>query len=69
MIACGSLITQGPSSGLKPDPVTVTDEPAVPESGESVMVAVVTVNGTEIDPCTTAPPEIVTVCGPKAAVK
>jgi hypothetical protein len=56
------------SAVVKPDPVTVTILPVVPEPGDNVTVRNTTVNGTEIDPCTTEPPEIVTVCGPKVAV-
>jgi hypothetical protein len=56
------------SDVLQPVPVTLTLVPVGPKLGVSVNIGFVTVNGTEIDPCTTEPPEIVTVCGPKVAV-
>jgi hypothetical protein len=56
------------SAVVKPDPVTVTVVPVGPKLGDNATVRNITVNGTEIDPCSTAPPEIVTVCAPKLAV-
>lgn len=48
---------------LKPVPVTVTEVPSGPAEGESVTDVVVTVKGTEIDPCCTkAALDMVTVC-------
>jgi len=57
------------SEALQPVPVTVMVVPVVAELGVSVNSGLITVNVTEIDPCTTAPPDIVTVCAPKVAVR
>jgi hypothetical protein len=48
---------------LKPLPVTVTEARSGPAVGESVTDVVVTVKGTEIDPCSTIVElDMVTVC-------
>jgi hypothetical protein len=48
---------------LKPLPVTVTEVPTGPAEGERITDVVVTVKGTEIDPCCTIVElDMVTVC-------
>ena len=48
---------------LKPVPVTVTEVPTGPAEGERITDVVVTVKGTEIDPCCTLVElDMVTVC-------
>jgi hypothetical protein len=56
------------SEAIQPIPVTWTTVPVGPELGVSVNIGLVTVNVTEIDPCSTYVAEMVIVCAPKAAV-
>ncbi len=61
------VIVHPVSEVLKPDPATEICTPGVTTLGVSVIEGTTTVNGTEMDPCWTKIPEIVTVCAPGAA--